>query len=62
MSVPPSTEIFRVICVAKSYEHNFMNRESLERLMTEDLNANFPVDLIVEEEIGYSVLWVDTNA
>ena len=50
--------IFRTICVAKDYDAAFLNRESLEKLMMRDLKVNFKIDLIVEEKVGYSVLWV----
>jgi hypothetical protein len=49
--------IFRLICVAKAYDEPFLNRETLEKLMTEDLKASFKIDLIIEERVGYSVLW-----
>jgi hypothetical protein len=49
-------DIFRVICVAKAYDESFLNEIS-ERLMTEELKANFKIDLLVEEKVGYSVLW-----
>jgi hypothetical protein len=50
--------VFRVICVAKNYDETFLNRETLEELMTRDLKPPFKVDFIVEENVGYSVLWV----
>lgn len=52
------TDIFRTVIVAKDYDPSFLNRESLETLMKRDLKANFKIDLIVEEKVGYSVLWV----
>lgn len=52
------TNILTVICVAKEYDESFLNRESLERIMTEVLEPDFEIDLIVEEDIGYNVLWV----
>jgi hypothetical protein len=55
---PPHTDIFRVICVAKTYDDELLNRETLEKLMTQELNTDFEIDLIVEESVGYSVLWV----
>jgi hypothetical protein len=54
---PRGVNIFRVICVAKNYNESFLNRETLEKLMAKDLNASFNIDLIVEERVGYSVLW-----
>ena len=50
--------IYRVICVAKNYDKDFLERSSLERIMTEELKSNLTIDLIVEEDIGFSVLWV----
>ena len=52
------TNVFRIICVAKKYDQSFLNRESLERMMIEELKENVKIDLIVEEDIGYSVLWI----
>jgi hypothetical protein len=53
------THVFRVICVAREYDQSFLQHESLEYQMKEKLKANFPIDLLIEEKIGYSVLWVD---
>lgn len=50
--------IFRLICVAKKYEEQFNNRSSLEQLMVNEIKTKFPIDLIIEEDIGYSVLWI----
>lgn len=52
------TDVFRCICVAKNYDQSFFDRESLELQMTQQLKTKFPIDLVVEENIGYSVLWV----
>jgi hypothetical protein len=57
-AIPPSVDIFRVIVVAKAYDESFLNRETLEKRMTTELKANFKIDLILEEQTGYSVLWV----
>jgi len=56
---PRRVEIFRVICVAKAYDESFLNTETLD-YPVEDLMASFKIkiDLIVEEKVGYSVLWV----
>jgi hypothetical protein len=56
--IPPRIDIFRVICVAKTYDDPFINRETLEKLMTQELKVNFKIDLIIEEKVGYSVLWI----
>jgi hypothetical protein len=52
------THIFRVISVAKAYDESFLNRETLESQMTKELKASFKIDLILEENVGLSVLWV----
>jgi hypothetical protein len=53
------TFVFRVICVAEEYDKLFLEQESLEKQMTEKLDAGFRIDLLVEEKAGYSVLWID---
>jgi hypothetical protein len=50
--------VFRIICVARKYHPIFLNVESLERQMTKELTANYSIDLLVEEKIGYSVSWI----
>jgi hypothetical protein len=50
--------IYRVICVTKNYNKDFLERNSLEKIMTEELKSDLKIDLIVEEDIGFSVLWV----
>lgn len=52
IKIPPRIDIFRVIVVARAYHESFLNRETLEKLMTKDLKANFKIDLIVEEQVG----------
>jgi hypothetical protein len=52
------TDIIRILCVAKEYDQRLMQQETLERLMTEELKADFYIDLIIEEKTGFSVLWV----
>jgi hypothetical protein len=43
-------------------EHCILDRDSLRQNLTQKLNVNFNIkfniDLLVEEEIGYSVLWI----
>lgn len=58
MEIPPRVDVFRVICVARDYSETFLDRETLERLMEKELKSSFKIDLIVEEKVGYSVLWV----
>ena len=50
---------FRLICVGEVYDDKFMNDESLQKVMDE-LDFNDPIDLILEKDGNYSVLWVDT--
>jgi hypothetical protein len=50
--------IFRVICVAKAYDESFLNKVTLEKQMVKELKVNFKIDLILEEKVGYSVMWV----
>jgi hypothetical protein len=52
------SNVFCVICVSKDYDKLFLNRESLEKIMTEEIKADFDINLVVEEDFGYSVLWV----
>ena len=54
----PAKNIFRIISVAENYDENFLDRESLEKLMTEKLQSDFKIDLLHKETNGYSVLWV----
>jgi hypothetical protein len=50
------TDVFRLVCVAKEYSQTFLN--SLEEIKTKQLKSNFGTDLLVQEKVGYSVLWV----
>jgi hypothetical protein len=54
----PAKNIFRIICVAKNYDENFLDRESLEKLMTKKLQSDLKIDLLIKEPNGYSVLWI----
>jgi hypothetical protein len=49
--------VLRVICVAREYDQSLLQQESLERTM-KDLRAKFKIDLLIEEQVGFSVLWV----
>ncbi|HEY7569892.1 MAG TPA: hypothetical protein VH796_00860 [Nitrososphaeraceae archaeon] len=53
-----SRRIFRVICVAKNYDENFLQRESLEDIMIKNIKSDLKTDLLIKESNGYSVLWV----
>ena len=50
--------IFRILIVSKNYDELFLNRESLERIMMQEIDPNVKIDLIVKENSGYSVLWI----
>jgi hypothetical protein len=54
------SKIFRVIVVAKEYESK-LTGETLEEQMSKLSGKNFPFDLIVEENRGYSVIWIGEN-
>jgi hypothetical protein len=51
-------KIFRTMCVARKYDRPFLQTDSLEHMMTKELKASFSLDLLVEEKVGYSVLWI----
>jgi hypothetical protein len=51
------SNVLRVICVAKLYDQPFLKRGSLERTMKYELKTK-KIDLIVQEQVGYSVLWI----
>lgn len=51
-------DIFRTIIVAKNYDGLLLNRASLESLMQDKLKTSFPLDLVVEENVGFSILWI----
>jgi hypothetical protein len=54
---PRRVNIFRLICVAQEYDQYFLERETLENKMRE-LKTDFGVDLLIQDKVGYSVLWV----
>lgn len=54
----PDKNIFRIICVANNYDEGFLDRESLEKLMTEKIQSDLKIDLLIKEQNGYSVLWI----
>jgi hypothetical protein len=49
--------IFRVLCVAKNFDEE-MQSSQLSTLM-QKLNLDFDMDLIFEEDQGYSMLWIN---
>lgn len=54
------SKIFRVIVVAKDYESK-LTGETLEEQMSKLSREKFPFDLIMEEKLGYSVVWIGEN-
>ena len=51
------TRVFRVLCVAKDFEENLQSNELVD--LMDSLPKYFKLDLIFEEEQGYSMLWID---
>jgi len=49
--------IFRVLCVAKNFDEQ-MQSTQLSSMM-QKLNIDFDMDLIFEEDQGYSMLWIN---
>ena len=46
--------------MAKDYESKLTD-ETLEEQMSKLSREKFPFDLIVEEKLGYSVVWIGEN-
>ena len=51
------TRVFRVLCIAKDFEENLQSNELVD--LMDSLPKYFKLDLIFEEEQGYSMLWID---
>lgn len=51
--------IMRVICVAEDYDEKFLKDSSREKVMDE-LDFEYPIDLILEKDGNYSVLCVES--
>ena len=51
------TRIFRVLCIAKDFEENLQSNELVD--LIDKIPKYFKLDLIFEEEQGYSMLWID---
>jgi len=49
--------IYRVLCIAKDFQQELQTPKLVD--LMDDLPAYFKVDLIFEEEQGYSMLWID---
>ncbi len=50
-------DVFRVLCVGKQYEKMFDTKELDDEM--DDLDRKFPLDIIIEEENGFSMIWID---
>ena len=50
-------KIFRVLCVAKDYDEELQSNKLIDFI--DNLPKYFKLDLIFEEERGYSMLWID---
>lgn len=50
-------KIFRVLCVAKDYDEELQSNKLIG--IMDQLPKSFKLDLIFEEEHGYSMLWID---
>jgi hypothetical protein len=49
--------IFRILCIARQYDGPLQG-ESLEHSMLRELKTEIPIDLLLEEKVGYSILWI----
>jgi len=49
--------IFRVLCVAKDYDEDLQSNKLVG--IMDKIQKHFKLDLILEEEHGYSMLWID---
>lgn len=50
-------KIFRVLCVAKDYDEDLQSNKLVG--IMDKIPKHFKLDLIFEEEHGYSMLWID---
>jgi len=50
--------IFRLICVGKNFDQSLLNNEYVEKTL-EELDFEFPLDLILDDEGSYRILWID---
>jgi len=50
-------DVFRVISLAKKYDKIFETDELIDKM--EHLKRKFNLDLIIEEEKGFSMIWID---
>lgn len=49
--------IYRVLCIAKDFQQELQTQKLVD--LMDELPTYFKVDLIFEEEQGYSMLWID---
>ncbi len=49
--------IYRVLCIGKDFEQELQTQKLVD--LMDELSIYFKVDLIFEEEQGYSMLWID---
>lgn len=49
--------IFRVLCIGKDFEKSLQSNQLVD--LMEELQKYFKLDLIFEEDQGYSMLWID---
>jgi len=49
--------IYRVLCIAKDFQQELQTPKLVD--LMDELTTYFKVDLIFEEEQGYSMLWID---
>jgi len=50
-------DLFRVICVGTEYDKIFSKEELVSKM--DGLDRHFSLDLIIEDEKGYSMIWID---
>ena len=50
-------KILRLVCLSNKFDSSFFEEELNEKM--EKIQRNFKLDLIVEREKGYSVIWID---
>ena len=51
------SRIFRVLCIGKDFDENLQSNELVD--LMDALPKYFKLDLIFEEDQGYSMLWID---
>ncbi len=51
------SRIYRVLCIAKDFEQELQTQKLVD--LMDDLPKYFKLDLIFEEDQGYSMLWID---